>query len=177
MAAVISALDTFLKDTTSAWVQNRKSSLDEKFMANDVLCTWRPDACSVRSSHVKPFIKVYQILGLKGKGIMLAGLSYHDDVVYRVPNSMNVLLRRPVASQSSGSDGLTGEGDEDADEDESGAERRAYGVSMERGVWDEPIIKRWEDAKVGFPCPSCCCTGCRITWKMFRSHAFTRSRT
>ncbi|CAN0032454.1 unnamed protein product, partial [Laminaria digitata] len=60
---------------------------------------------------------------------------------------MKVLLRRHVASQSSGSDGLTDEreGDEGGRGQELG--ERDWGVSVQAGVWDEPIIKRWEDAK------------------------------
>lgn len=61
---------------------------------------------------------------------------------------MKVLLRRPVASQSSGSDGLTAEDDEGGSGGQHPGERE-WGVSVEVGVWDEPIIKRWEDAKVG----------------------------
>ncbi len=73
---------------------------------------------------------------------------------------MKVLLRRPVATQSSGSDGLTaaedGDGDGgNGDEDTApGGGEGQWGVAMERGVWDEPIIKRWEDAKVCTPSPS-----------------------
>lgn len=70
---------------------------------------------------------------------------------------MKVLLRRPVATQSSGSDGLTAdeEGNDAADNDNGEGGQGAggqdqWGVGMERGVWDEPIIKRWEDAKVRF---------------------------
>lgn len=60
-----------------------------------------------------------------------------------------------MATQSSGSDGLTAgaEGSDAADGD-NGAEGEGaggqgqWGLGVERGVWDEPIIKRWEDAKV-----------------------------
>lgn len=53
-----------------------------------------------------------------------------------------------MASQSSGSDGLTDarEGDDEGRGQE--LSERDWGVSVEAGVWDEPIIKRWEDAKV-----------------------------
>lgn len=70
---------------------------------------------------------------------------------------MKVLLRRPVATQSSGSDGLTADSEgEDAAGNDNGGEGQGagghaqWGVGVEKGVWDEPIIKRWEDAKVSF---------------------------
>eukprot|EP00904_Undaria_pinnatifida_P002015 jgi/Undpi1/11814/HiC_scaffold_4.g01513.m1 len=81
----------------------------------------------------------------KGKN-ELAAVVYEVNVMGRVPNSMKVLLRRPVASQSSGSDGLTAEDDEGGSGGQHPGERE-WGVSVEVGVWDEPIIKRWEDAK------------------------------
>ncbi|CBJ48642.1 conserved unknown protein [Ectocarpus siliculosus] len=83
----------------------------------------------------------------------LSAVVYEPNVMGRVPNAMKVLLRRPIASQSSGSDGLTadnddggggGDGEGGGGEGEGGGQ---WGVSMERGVWDEPIIKRWEDGK------------------------------
>lgn len=68
---------------------------------------------------------------------------------------MKVLLRRPIATQSSGSDGLTADdtGNEGSEGHGGGGEggggdQGEWGVGMEKGVWDEPIIKRWEDSKV-----------------------------
>lgn len=79
---------------------------------------------------------------------------------------MKVLLRRPVATQSSGSDGLTadnedtedtegGEGQGRGGAEGEGGEQGDWGVGVEKGVWDEPIIKRWEDGKVGEDVASC----------------------
>ncbi|CAM9811101.1 unnamed protein product [Scytosiphon promiscuus] len=91
----------------------------------------------------------------KGKNELFA-VVYEPNVMGRVPNAMKVLLRRPVATQSSGSDGLTAdggvdlggaEGEEQGIGDGQGGGEGSWGVAMERGVWDEPIIKRWEDAK------------------------------
>lgn len=53
-----------------------------------------------------------------------------------------------MASQSSGSDGLTDDHEGGEGERGHGVSGRDWGVSVEAGVWDEPIIKRWEDAKV-----------------------------
>lgn len=75
---------------------------------------------------------------------------------------MKVLLRRPIATQSSGSDGLTADGGVElgsAEVDEGDGQEAgegSWGVAMERGVWDEPIIKRWEDGKVGLRVNVCC---------------------
>eukprot|EP00903_Cladosiphon_okamuranus_P018847 g17335.t1 len=84
----------------------------------------------------------------KGKN-ELSAVVYEPNVMGRVPNAMKVLLRRPVATQSSGSDGLTAdnEGDDGDGEGQGAGSHRQWGVNVERGVWDEPIIKRWEDAK------------------------------
>lgn len=71
---------------------------------------------------------------------------------------MKVLLRRPVATQSMGSDGLTADegneesnqGSNEGDNGEGGGGGTGWKLGMERDVWDEPIIKRWQDAKVFF---------------------------
>lgn len=60
---------------------------------------------------------------------------------------MKVLLRRPRATATTGAIGVSGGEDEYLGGDD-GSEKREWGVSVERGVYDEPIIKRWEDLKV-----------------------------
>lgn len=60
---------------------------------------------------------------------------------------MKVLLRRPRATATTGAIGVSG-GEDEAQDGDEGAEKREWGVSVERGVFDEPIIKRWEDLKV-----------------------------
>lgn len=67
--------------------------------------------------------------------------------VNRVPNSMKVLLRRPRTTQSTGALGVSG-----GEEEEGGAREQDDAEEgsefVEKGVWDEPIVKRWEDVKV-----------------------------
>lgn len=64
---------------------------------------------------------------------------------------MKVLLKRPVASQSRGADGLTTAEEEEDDENEEYGERsegRRWGNGMGQGVKDQPLIRRWQDAQV-----------------------------
>ncbi|CAN0027086.1 unnamed protein product [Ascophyllum nodosum] len=53
-----------------------------------------------------------------------------------VPNAMKVLLKRPVATQSSGADGLT-----------SGEEGEDEGNERQIGAMEQPLIKRLQDAQ------------------------------
>lgn len=66
---------------------------------------------------------------------------------------MKVLLRRPRATENTGAMGVSGGEDEaqgaDAGGGETAGRRREWGVYVEKGVYDEPIIKRWQDSKVG----------------------------
>lgn len=72
-----------------------------------------------------------------------------------------------MATQSSGSDGLTEDNEGDGGDGNGGQGQGAggqgqWGVGVEKGVWDEPIIKRWEDAKVSF-----------IAWKCYLLSVFS----
>lgn len=68
---------------------------------------------------------------------------------------MKVLLRRPKAAQETGAIGVYGGEDETMSGslrgdggDQGDADGGAWGGFVERGVYDEPIIRRWEDIKV-----------------------------
>lgn len=88
---------------------------------------------------------IMDFVGDKGKN-ELGAVVYGVNVMGRVPNSMKVLLRRPRATATTGAIGVSGGEDEYLGGDD-GSEKREWGVSVERGVYDEPIIKRWEDLK------------------------------
>lgn len=68
-------------------------------------------------------------------------------VLVRVPNSMKVLLRTPKATQDTGAIGVGVHGAEAEGQSQDRGDGEWQGF-VERGVWDEPIIKRWEDVKV-----------------------------